>query len=61
MNLGGGGRSFIYNNLFCKGYSREFPGSPVVRTGHFHCSGLGSIPDSGTKVLKVIQNGPPRK
>ena len=23
---------------------RGFPGSPVVRTGHFHCQGLGFDP-----------------
>ena len=27
----------------------EFPGSPVVRTQHFHCQGLSLIPDRGTK------------
>ena len=31
----------------------EFPGSPVVRTRHFHCCGLGSIPGWGTKILQA--------
>lgn len=58
--FGGRGRSLIYSNLFCKGYYREFPGSLVIRTGHFHCSGLGSTLDWGTKVLKVVQRLPPK-
>ena len=28
----------------------EFPGSPVVKTQHFHCRGPGSIPGLGTKI-----------
>ena len=32
---------------------REFPGSPVVRTQHFHCGGPGSIPGQGTKITQV--------
>ena len=30
---------------------REFPGSSMVRTLHFHSEGLGLIPDQGTKIL----------
>ena len=33
---------------------REFPGSPVVRTQHFHCWSLGSIPGWGTKIPQAI-------
>ena len=25
----------------------------MVRTWHFHCCGLGSIPDRGTKILQA--------
>ena len=32
---------------------REFPGSPVVKTWHFHCQGLGLIPGQGTKILQA--------
>ena len=32
---------------------REFPDSPVVRTWHFHCWGLGSIPGWATKIPQV--------
>ena len=28
----------------------EFPDEPVASTTHFHCQGLGSIPDQGTKI-----------
>ena len=28
---------------------QEFSGGPVVRTWHFHCQRLGSIPGQGTK------------
>ena len=30
--------------------SWEFPGSPVVRTWHFHCRGLELVPGQGTKM-----------
>ena len=30
--------------------SRELPSGSVVRTQHFHCPGLGSIPGGGTKI-----------
>ena len=36
-------------------------GSPVVRTQHFHCSGLGSIPAWGTKILQATQRGKNKK
>ena len=39
----------------------EFPGSPVVRTWHFHCQGLGSIPNQGTKTLQAAQLGQKKK
>ena len=29
---------------------RDFPGDPVVKTLYFHCSGMGSIPDQGTRM-----------
>ena len=29
---------------------REFPGVLMVRTWHFHCCGLGSIPGLGTEI-----------
>ena len=32
----------------------KFPDGPVVRTWHFHCQGLGSIPSGGTKILQAI-------
>ena len=34
------------------------PGGLVVRTWHFHCHGLDSVPDQGTKVLQDLQCGP---
>ena len=42
-------------------YSWEFPGSPVVRTQHFHCRGPGSIPSQGTKILQAVQCGQRKK
>ena len=41
--------------------SREFPGSPVVRTLHFHCEGPGSIPGRGTKILQSHMAQPKKK
>ena len=35
----------------------EFPGGPVVRTRHFHCRGLGSIPGQGTEIPQAVQRG----
>lgn len=32
-------------------YSKEFPGSQVVRTQHCHCQGPDLVPDWGTKIL----------
>ena len=32
----------------------EFPGGPAVRTWHFHCCGLGSIPGQGTRIPKAV-------
>ena len=37
-------------NKHIKRCSREFPGSPVVRTQCFHCQGPGLIPEQGTKI-----------
>ena len=36
---------------------REFHGSPVVRTWHFHSHGLGSVPVPGTKIPQATWNG----
>ena len=33
----------------------EFPGSPVVSTGHLNHMGLGSIPGPGTKIPQATQ------
>ena len=33
----------------------EVPGGPVVRTGHFHCLGPGSILGPGTKIPQAAQ------
>ena len=30
-------------------------GSPVDEIWHFHCGGLGSIPDQETKILKAVR------
>ena len=38
--------------------SWDFPGGPVVRTQHLHCTGLGSIPGRGTKVPQATRYGP---
>ena len=47
--------------VFLKLHSREFPGSPVVRTWCFHCQGPGSIPGRGTKTHKVPKKEKKRK
>ena len=39
----------------------EFPGGPVVRTLHFHCQGLGSIPGWGTKILQALKHNQKQK
>ena len=45
----------LNNPLFC--LQREFHGSPVVRTQHFHCWDPGSIPGRGTKILQAMWPG----
>ena len=35
--------------------SRGFPGSPVVKTPHFHSRGTGSIPVQGTRIPQTTQ------
>ena len=42
-------------------YYREFPGGQVVKTQHFHCHGLGSIPGRGTKILHASLCGQKKK
>ena len=39
--------------------SRQFPGSPVVRTPHFHYYGL--VPSWGTKILQAMWHGQTKK
>ena len=34
---------------------QEFPGSPVVSTGHLNRVGIGSIPGPGTKIPQAAQ------
>ena len=42
--------------------TKEFPGSPVVRTWHFHCQVLGSIPVRGTKIpIAMLHNQKKKK
>ena len=36
---------------------REFPGGLVVRTQHFHCHGLGSIPGWGPEIFQALWHG----
>ena len=33
----------------------NFPGSPMVKTPHFHCK--GSTPSQGTKIPQAVQHG----
>ena len=40
---------------------KEFPGSPVVRTRHFHCWGPGSRPVQGTKILQAMWHSQQKK
>ena len=40
-------------------YFRDFPGGPVVKTPHFHCRGMGSIPGWGTNIPHIKKHGPP--
>ena len=35
----------------------EFPGGPVVKTQHFHCRGMGSVPGWGTKIPYAESHG----
>ena len=39
-----------------KFWLREFPGGPVVRTGHIHCHGPGSVSRWGTKPHSAVKN-----
>ena len=39
----------------------EFPGSPAVRTRHFHCGSPGSILGRGTKIPQAVQHGQKNK
>lgn len=39
----------------------KFPYNPVVRTLHWHCSGLDSITDWGTKIPQALQHGQKKK
>ena len=41
--------------------SQEFPDSPVVRTQHFHCRGLGSTPSQGPKILEATEHSQEKK
>ena len=47
-------------NLKKKRY-REFPGGLMVRTQHFHCHGLGSIPGWGPEILQALWHGEKKK
>jgi len=40
---------------------REFPGGQVVRTWHFQCWGLGSVPGWGAKITKDAWYGRKKK
>ena len=40
-----------------KGYFREFPSDPLLRTQCLHCLGPGSIPGWGTKLSQAAQSG----
>ena len=33
----------------------------MVRTPHFHCQGVGSIPGQGTKILQAAEYGKKKK
>ena len=48
------GCSDRYTTLTILKITGEFLGSPVVRTWHFHCQGLGSIPGQGTKIPQAM-------
>ena len=38
-----------------KSISGDFPSGPVVKTPHFHCRSMGSIPGPGTEILHATQ------
>ena len=44
-----------------KSFCREFPGSPVVMTQHFHCQSSGLVPGQGAKILQAVQCGQKNK
>ena len=48
--------SVLYFSSFLSEFKQEFPGSPVVRTWSFHCSGPCSIPGWGTKIPQAEQH-----
>ena len=35
----------------------NLPGSPMIKTLHFHCRGMGSIPGKGTKIPWAKRHG----
>ena len=35
----------------------NLPGSPMIKTLHFHCRGMGSIPGGGTKIPHAMKHG----
>ena len=48
-------------NLKKKKRYREFPGGLVVKTQHFHCHGLGSIPGWGPEIFQALWHGKKKK
>ena len=44
-----------------KAHLRDFPGNPVVKTPHFQCRGMGSIPGWGTKISHAVRVGKKKK
>ena len=50
MNFSRKAAIFFFFFFFFKATCWEFPDSPVVRTWHFHCHDLGSIPGWETKI-----------
>ena len=51
----------LSSSVCSRSYFREFPGGPVVRTCHFYCGGLGSVPGQGTKIPQAMQHGQRKK
>ena len=41
--------------------NRDSPGSPAVKTPHFHCRGMGSIPGQVTRIPYAMQHGKKKK